>query len=80
MEDRAKISQEYHNAQRKGTLDDRDPVRIAGDDGRYADLEIANTKDNDAGGNLRRGGSLRAVGDGLKKRIGSLRKKHKDDE
>jgi len=79
MEDRAEIAQDYHKAQRAGTLDKRDPVPIAGDDGRYVDLEIANTKDNDIGGGVRRGSSLKGVSDGLKRRIGSLRRKNKDD-
>lgn len=50
-----------------------DPVHIAGDDGKYVDMELANTHDTDAG--IRRSGSLR---EGLKKRIGSLRKKRAD--
>ena len=57
---------DYHDQERSGTLDRRDPVAIAGDDGKYVDMEIANAK---------RSGSL----SGLKKRIGSLRKKRHDD-
>lgn len=77
MDDRAHINQDYHRAQRKGTLDARDPVEIAGGDAKYADMEHANSKDNDL--SLHRGGSLRHAGDSLKKRIGSLRHKKHDD-
>ena len=77
MEDRAHINQDYHRAERKGTLDARDPVEIAGGDRKYAEMEHANRSsaredDND----MRRKGSL--VG-GLKKRIGSLRHRNRDD-
>jgi hypothetical protein len=50
---------------------------LAGGEGRYQDMEFAATNDHDAGGNagVQRSSSLRA---GLKKRIGSLRKKRAD--
>ena len=64
---------DYNKKKANGTLDDREPVHIAGDDGKYAEMEFANSRDTDAG--VRRSGSLR---EGLKKRIGSLRKKRDD--
>ncbi|KAF7196772.1 hypothetical protein HII31_01911 [Pseudocercospora fuligena] len=63
----------YKNRKQRGSLDNRDPVDIAGGEGHYVDAEIAHTNDTDSG--MRRKGSLR---DGLKKRIGSLRKKRAD--
>jgi len=80
MGDRAHIKQDYHNAQRKGTLDARDPVEIAGGDGKYVDAELANyarSHDNDA--TVKRTVSIRAAGDSLKKRIGSLRHRNHDE-
>ncbi|TKA83824.1 hypothetical protein B0A55_00157 [Friedmanniomyces simplex] len=75
MEDRAHLNKDYHRAERNGTLDTRDPVEIAGNDGKYAELEQANVaKDVDA--DMKRGGSLR----GLKNRIGSLRHRKHGDE
>lgn len=80
MEDRQHINQDYHRAQRKGTLDARDPVEIAGNDAKYAELEHANRpRAYDEGqdtGNIARSGSLR---EGLKRRIGSLRHRKNDD-
>lgn len=52
-------------------IDKRDPVDIAGDEGRYSDLQYA--ADTDA--HVNRTGSLRKASDGLKRRIGSLRGK-----
>jgi hypothetical protein len=57
-----------------GKKDRRDPVELAGGESKYVDMEIANTNDHDAG--VQRSGSLRA---GLKKRIGSLRRKKDSD-
>ena len=77
MEDRAHIRKDYHDAERKGTLDQRDPVEIAGDDGKYVDLEIANSPEaSGSGSNVKRHSG---IGGSLKKRIGSLRKKRHDD-
>ncbi|KAK0257445.1 hypothetical protein LTR91_019392 [Friedmanniomyces endolithicus] len=75
MGDRAQINRDYHRAERKGTLDTRDPVEIAGNDAKYAGLEHANVaKDVDA--DNKHGGGLR----GLKNRIGSLtHRKHEDE-
>ncbi|KAK0914384.1 hypothetical protein LTR02_001769 [Friedmanniomyces endolithicus] len=75
MGDRAQINRDYHRAERKGTLDTRDPVEIAGNDAKYAGLEHANVaKDVDA--DNKHGGGLR----GLKNRIGSLTHRKHDDE
>ncbi|KAF2163998.1 hypothetical protein M409DRAFT_68224 [Zasmidium cellare ATCC 36951] len=67
------LMKDYSKKKENGTLDNRDPVHIAGDDAKYADMQFANSHDTDAG--VRRSGSLR---EGLKKRIGSLRKKRAD--
>ncbi|KAF2858791.1 hypothetical protein K470DRAFT_118919 [Piedraia hortae CBS 480.64] len=79
IEDRAHLNKDYHQAEQSGKLDQRDPVKIAGDDGKYADMELANAASHetsheapDASG---RSGGLR---EGIKKRIGSLRRKHND--
>lgn len=79
MTDHAKISNDYHRAARKGTLDARDPVAIAGDDGKYAELEIANARASTSD-DVKRTGSLRAAGENLKKRIGSLRHRKQNDD
>jgi hypothetical protein len=57
----------------------KDPVELAGGESKYVDMEIANTNDHDAGKNMgvNRSGSLR---EGLKKRIGSLRRKKERDD
>lgn len=74
MEDRAHLNKDYKERQRNGTLDSRDPVEIAGGEQAYADREIAEmSKDADAGG------VKKSVGGSLRKRIGSLRRKNKDD-
>ncbi|EMC95133.1 hypothetical protein BAUCODRAFT_157635 [Baudoinia panamericana UAMH 10762] len=81
MEDRADRMRDYRTAERKGTLDTRDPVEIAGDDGKYVDMEYAaykNDRENEE--NVQRSGSLRAAGASLKKRIGSLRHRKDHDE
>ena len=72
MEDRAPLMEDYHRAERKGTLDQRDPVEIAGDDSRYVDMEIANSRDTDAGG------MKKSTGGSLKHKIGSLRHRKHD--
>ena len=77
MEDRAHIDESYHAAKRNGTLDERDPVAIAGNDSKYVDMEIANSKDADVGSRPGRSGSLTA---NLKHRIGSLRHKGKSHD
>lgn len=63
---------------RSNKKDHRDPVELAGGESKYVDMEFAKTNDHDAGGNagVQRSGSLRA---GLKKRIGSLRRKKDSD-
>lgn len=54
--------------------DKRDPVDIAGGESAYVDMEIAGmSKDADAEG------AKRSVAGSLKKRIGSLRHRHRDD-
>lgn len=76
----------YEKAARAGTLDARDPIEIAGGEGPYADLEIAAMEKerglkssrtravSSDGAVVRRSGSLRAAGESLRRRIGSLRK------
>ena len=78
MEDRAHLDRDYNAARRDGTLDSRDPVAIAGDDGKYVDMEIANSKDADVSSRQHRSSSGGMAG--LKKRIGSLRHKGKGSE
>ena len=78
MQDRSRVSRDYHEAERRGQLDPRDPVEIAGDDGKYADLEIANIRAAEAtssDANMSRGG----IKGSLKKRIGSLKKKGREE-
>lgn len=95
MEDRARLMEEYHSAERKGRLDPRDPIEIAGDDVKYAELERKNAhgelgdhhgdpldhapagSSRDADVSVRRSGST-SMKEGLKKRIGSIRR-HKGD-
>ncbi|QIW95860.1 hypothetical protein AMS68_001378 [Peltaster fructicola] len=77
MSDRAQLTKDYHKAERNGTLDTRDPVVIAGGQSRYVDLE--HEREREYSSNVNRSSSLRLVGEGLKKRIGSLRKKNRDD-
>jgi hypothetical protein len=77
MEDRERIDSDYAAAKRDGTLDTRDPIAIAGDDGKYVDMEIANSNDADIQSRPRRGSSITGT---LKKRIGSLRHKGKSHE
>ncbi|KAK4550367.1 hypothetical protein LTR36_003334 [Oleoguttula mirabilis] len=77
MEDREHINKDFRKAERKGTLDARDPVQIAGSDAKYADMEYANNahaREYEEG--LRGHGSLK---EGLKRRIGSLRHRKNDD-
>ncbi|KAK6396861.1 hypothetical protein LTR81_025873 [Elasticomyces elasticus] len=76
MGDRSHINKDYHRAERKGTLDTRDPIEIAGNDAKYAELEQANVrKDYEADV-----GRKNSVVGGLKKRIGSLRHRKDRDE
>lgn len=72
MQEGSHLMKDYNRAKQNGTLDTRDPVHIAGEDGKYADMELAHTHDTDH----RRSGSGGLHG--LKKRIGSLRKKRAD--
>lgn len=74
MKDSAALRKDYKKQERQGMLDNRDPTAIAGDDGRYADIQAANDTD------LHKSHSIRAAGDSLKRRIGSLRRKNRDDE
>lgn len=78
MSDHSLLNKDYHRKERDGSLDQRDPINIAGDDAKYVDLQRAN--DTDLHRDMHRTGSLRHAGDSLKKRIGSLRRKHHDDD
>ncbi|KAF2766886.1 hypothetical protein EJ03DRAFT_329657 [Teratosphaeria nubilosa] len=83
MTDRNGIDKAYHQAQRDGTLDKRNPVDIAGDDRRYVDLEFANADNSNAeyAGGIDVGQSSLKKGMGsIKKRIGSLRHKKGDHD
>jgi hypothetical protein len=73
MQDSAALRKDYKKQERQGMLDKRDPTIIAGDDGKYADITAANDTD------LHKSHSIRAAGDSLKKRIGSLRRKNRDE-
>ena len=73
MQDSSALRKEYKKQERQGMLDNRDPTSIAGDDGKYADITAANDTD------LHKSHSIRAAGDSLKKRIGSLRRKNRDE-
>lgn len=64
----------FKKAKANGTLDNRDPVTIAGGEAAYADYARAN--DVDVARNRSDSGGLRS---GLKKRIGSLRRKNRED-
>lgn len=79
LQDRSRISRDYHDAERRGELDPRDPVDIAGGEGRYVDLEVADARANaeatSSDPNMNRGG----IRGSLKKRIGSLKKKARDE-
>lgn len=77
MQDGSALRKDYKKKERQGLLDTRDPTEIAGDDGRYTDVQAAN--DTDLHNNMRRSGSLRAAGDSIKRRIGSLKHRHRDD-
>lgn len=74
MSEGSQLRHDYNAAKRNGTLDTRDPVQIAGGESKYVDMELAHTHDTDS--HKRHSGGLR---EGLKKRIGSLRKKGRDD-
>jgi hypothetical protein len=73
MQDGAALRKDYKKQERQGMLDNRDPTTIAGDDGKYADIQAANDTD------LHKSHSIRAAGGNLKKRIGSLRRKNRDE-
>jgi hypothetical protein len=76
MDDRSHIMKDYRQREREGTLDRRDPVEIAGGEGNYADMQIAAAAKQD--GDVEP--AVKKSGHGsLRKRIGSLRKKNKDD-
>lgn len=79
LQERSHLMNDYDKSARKGTLDPRDPVEIAGDDGKYADLEIAQADASGSGGISRPRAESGGLKEGLKKRIGSLRKKHRDE-
>lgn len=79
MQDSAALKKDYKRQENQGLLDTRDPTAIAGDDGRYAEIQAANDTDLHNDGGIRRSGSLRAAGDSLKRRIGSLRHKNRDN-
>lgn len=70
---------DYDKSARKGTLDQRDPVEIAGDDGKYAELEMANAEASGSGGISRPREGSHSLKDGLKRRIGSLKHRHRDE-
>jgi hypothetical protein len=74
LRDHRKISQDYKRASQDGTLDKRDPVVIAGGEAEYAAL-YSGGHNRTSSSDVKRTGSLRAAGESLKKRIGSLRKK-----
>ena len=79
LQERGHLMSDYDKAARKGTLDARDPVEIAGGDAPYAEMEIANAEASGSGGisRPREGSGLK---EGLKKRIGSLKKKAHHEE
>lgn len=77
MQDHAKLNRAYHDAERNGTLDQRDPVAIAGGQAKYVELEMKNDKEYDS--NINRSSSLRLAADGLKKRFSGMRGKKHDD-
>ncbi|KAJ9625913.1 hypothetical protein H2203_004681 [Taxawa tesnikishii (nom. ined.)] len=78
LSDRPMMS-DYDKMRDHKQLDTRDPIAIAGDDAKYVDMQHSmGSADTDAF--VKRTGSLRRAGEGLKKRIGSLRKKDRDDE
>ncbi|THY32058.1 hypothetical protein D6D01_02675 [Aureobasidium pullulans] len=74
LSDRPLMS-DYDKQKDRKKLDNRDPVEIAGDDSRYADLVMA--ADSDAHTQMNRTSSLRKAGEGLKKRL-SLRRRHQE--
>lgn len=70
---------DYDRSAQKGTLDQRDPVDIAGNDSKYADLEIARADASGSGGLSRPRAESGGLKEGLKKRIGDLRHRHWDE-
>jgi len=67
------MMKDYDKMKDRKNLDSRDPVEIAGDDARYTDLQHAADVDAHP---TRKHGSLK---EGLKRRVGSLRKKGLDE-
>lgn len=76
MADRSEINKSYHEQKIRGTLDDRDPVEIAGDDGKYVDLEMKN-----AGRDMEDGAQHPATSTlgKLKGKLGDLRHRKRED-
>lgn len=70
MQDSAALRKDYKNQERQGMLDKRDPTTIAGDDAKYADITAANDTD------LHKSHSIKGS---IKRRIGSLRHKNRDE-
>lgn len=77
MSERSQLKKDFETAERNGTLDKRDPMDIAGGQAKYVELENKNDKEYNS--NINRSSSLRLAGEGLKKRLGSLRRKNRDD-
>lgn len=77
MSERSQLKKDFETAERNGALDKRDPMDIAGGQAKYVELENKNDKEYNS--NINRSSSLRLAGEGLKKRLGSLRRKNRDD-
>lgn len=71
---------DYDKAERKGTLDARDPVEIAGGDAPYAEMELSKAEASGSGGISRPREGSGGLREGLKKRIGSIKKKAHHEE
>ena len=67
--------------QERGPLmrDHDDPVELAGGESKYADMEISRADASGSGGISRPRAESHGLRDGLKKRIGSLKHKHRDE-
>ena len=79
MTDRSGIDRAYHEQERKGLLDSRDPVAIAGNDSKYVDLQNKNMGNEHEPDGVKHSGSMGHAVQGLKKRIGSLRHRKESD-
>ena len=79
LQERGHLMSDYDKSTHKDTLDSRDPVQIAGGEPRYADMEIARADASGSGGISRPRAESSGLREGLKKRIGSLKKKHRDE-